>query len=266
MTETRQAALAPTRPRLNRTQLRLSIAAAGCSLMLAGCGSGAHSGSGSISMPDRVGDLQAYATYCDTWAKETGGDAGKCGANAKANGAVNQAAASNLATAYGGSAVASTMYIGDDFGVQLTTFAVRAQSPLLWSRQDTSEYNESAGTAVVETVVRDGASECLARPANGIIYAGTSYTEANLFAYECQATGEGLTVRVEGSVSVRQALDFTNLLFSELGGSQPPDGSGPATPADTNPISMPGTVNGIEAYAGFCGTQFAANQDNVDHC
>lgn len=210
--------------------------------------------------------MQSYATYCDTWSKETGGDLDKCRANAKASDTVNEAGAATLATAYGASVVGSQTYVSNGLETEFAAFAVRARSPLLWSRRDTSAFNESVGVALVETVVRDGAAECLVRPANGIISAGTSYTDADLVASECQATGDGLTVRVEGSANVQQALDFTNLLYSDLGGAPSPDGASAMASTDTDPISMPESVAGLESYAGFCGTWFAESEAKVEAC
>ncbi len=203
------------------------ITAVSSSIMLAGCASEPATGDAlavpvntdPISMPASVGDMESYDRVCAVLTEEDAAD--RCRESAESDATVKQAAAANMETAYGGGPAASQTYTEAEFLTILTTFAVRASSPRLWSYQDSDEFNQRMNVTLMETVVRDGVAECLVRPKNGVIAPyGESYTDDDLVTSECQATGDGLTVLVFGGygLSVDEMLDFTRELYRNLGG------------------------------------------------
>lgn len=173
-------------------------AALGTGATLAATGGLFDSEPAELALPETLDDLRDLQTV----QTDHGADA----AAVEARGEVLVDLEERLSAAYDGAATAARTYGSDDLETIVTVYAVAAESPGLWSPQDSDALAELLGFASPQAwVVTDDDAECLVRPADpsGLRSDDSPPTrDVEALITLCQLTTDGLTVRVQGDSSV----------------------------------------------------------------
>ncbi len=147
-----------------------------------------------VTLPDHVGDLLSYDGECDATVTDPEVLA-KCHKNGEPQLAIADEFAARISAAYGGAAAAAAPYAVGGFVTQAEVFAVRADSPGLWTVYGGDTWEQRTGQRSSQKVVTVDGVDCLLMT-DGTFTLDHDIVDEDYMVSTCQKSADGLTVRL----------------------------------------------------------------------